>query len=271
MEKKFCQWKKQSLSKVDQSKKGSVDKDIKHVVSLLNSCQEYFTTSSCSGRIILIDADSQSSDVQKQNCVWLFASHEKCSFDDLVSALNGSIGDAVLKFEPFVLHVQCRKLEDAQLLHSVAVNSGFRNSGLTVGKTGKTIAAVRSTHGLEVPLSHEGKLLVDHEYVRFLTQIANQKMEENLRRIQRFYENLQSALCAEKLQKLQIPEPPSAHDLPHVLEAEKGIEEEEEKEERRKSDVYKRRRKREQHQTDRCRGDEDSRITELDDCLDLFT
>uniref|UniRef100_A0A3P8SLC7 tRNA wybutosine-synthesizing protein 3 homolog n=1 Tax=Amphiprion percula TaxID=161767 RepID=A0A3P8SLC7_AMPPE len=65
----------------------------------------------------------------------------------------------------------------------VAVNSGFRNSGITVGKTGKTIA-VRSTHGLEVPLSHQGKLLVEREYVDFLTQIANQKMEENLRRIQ---------------------------------------------------------------------------------------
>ncbi|XP_022059977.1 tRNA wybutosine-synthesizing protein 3 homolog [Acanthochromis polyacanthus] len=265
MEQKFRKWKQQSLSKLDQSKKGSVDKDIKHVVSLINSCQEYFTTSSCSGRIILIDGDSQSSDVQKQNCVWLFVSHEKCSSDDLMSGLTGSSGDAVLKFEPFVLHVQCRRLEDAQLLHSVAVSSGFRNSGITVGKTGKTMAAVRSTHGLEVPLSREGKLLVELEYIRFLTQIANQKMEQNLRRTQRFYENLQSALSAEKLQKLQTPEPPGSHerhDPPHVLETEK--------EERKKSDVYKRRRKREQHQTDCCHGDGDGRITELDDCLDLF-
>lgn len=55
MEKIFSQWKKQCLNKLDLSKKGSVDEDIKHVVSLLNSCEEYFTTSSCSGRIILID------------------------------------------------------------------------------------------------------------------------------------------------------------------------------------------------------------------------
>lgn len=45
--------------------------------------------------------------------------------------------------------------------------------------------AVRSTHGLEVPLSHEGKLLVGQDYLHFLTQLANQKMEENLRRINR--------------------------------------------------------------------------------------
>lgn len=55
MEKTFRQWKKQSLNKLDHSKKGTVDEDIQHVVSLLNSREEYFTTSSCSGRIVLID------------------------------------------------------------------------------------------------------------------------------------------------------------------------------------------------------------------------
>lgn len=55
MEKSFAQWKKQSLNKADLSKKGAVDEAIEHVVSLLNSREEYFTTSSCSGRVILID------------------------------------------------------------------------------------------------------------------------------------------------------------------------------------------------------------------------
>lgn len=56
MDKTFSRWKEQCLNKLDLSKKGSVDQDIEHVVSLLNSCDEYFTTSSCSGRIIVIDA-----------------------------------------------------------------------------------------------------------------------------------------------------------------------------------------------------------------------
>lgn len=42
-----------------------------------------------------------------------------CFFSVLqVSALAQSSGDAVFKFEPFVLHVQCRQLEDAQLMVS---------------------------------------------------------------------------------------------------------------------------------------------------------
>ncbi|XP_036939415.1 tRNA wybutosine-synthesizing protein 3 homolog isoform X1 [Acanthopagrus latus] len=273
MDQTFVQWKRQCLSRLDLSKKASVDEHIEHVVSLLNSCEQYFTTSSCSGRIILIDGAPERSDVQKQNCVWLFVSHKKCERDDVVCAVARSSGEAVLKFEPFVLHAQCRRLDDAQLLHSVAINSGFRNSGLTVSKTGKIITAVRNTHGLEVPLSHEGKLLVEHEYISFLTQIANQKMEENHRRIHRFYQNLQTALSTEKLKKLQIPDPPSSQELqdsPCRPETENG--EADEKEDKIKTSVYKRRRKRQHHhQTDCCHGDGSSNGPEPEDCLDLFT
>uniref|UniRef100_UPI0037E9AF52 tRNA wybutosine-synthesizing protein 3 homolog isoform X1 n=1 Tax=Semicossyphus pulcher TaxID=241346 RepID=UPI0037E9AF52 len=273
MEKTFSQWKRQCLNKLDQSRKSSVDEGVEHVVFLLNGCEEYFTTSSCSGRIILIDGVPESCAVHKQNCMWLFVSHQKCKSEDLMSGLVRSTADAVLKFEPFVLHVRCRQLEDAQLVHSVAVNSGFRNSGLTVSKTGKILTAVRSTHGLEVPLSHKGKLLVDNEYIHFLTKIANQKMEENHRRIQRFYQNLQSALSIEPPEKLQIPDTEISQELqdhPHRLETEKG--EEKHEEEKNKTTVYKRRRKRDHHhQADCCHGDGSSSAPELDDCLDLFT
>ncbi|KAK2843988.1 hypothetical protein Q5P01_010647 [Channa striata] len=262
MDRTFFRWKQQRLNKLDVSKKGSVDRDIEHVVSLLNGRDEYFTTSSCSGRIILIDGAPESSDVQKQNCVWLFVSHRTCTADDLMSPVAKSNGDAVFKFEPFVLHVQCRRLEDAQLMHSVAINSGFRNSGLSISKTGKIITAVRSTHGLEVPLTHKGKLLVGHEYIHFLTQVANQKMEENLRRIQRFYQNLQSALTVATLQKgpptSQEPQDPS-----DSLDTET--------ERKDKQSVYKGRRRRGQPQAECCHDDSSSSLQDLDDCLNLFT
>lgn len=131
----------------------------------------------------------------------------------MIVALRKANGDAILKFEPFVLHVQCRQLRDAQILHAVAINSGFRNSGITVGKRGKTILAVRSTHGLEVPLSHNGKLMVTEEYVDFLLNIANQKMEENKKRIERFYSCLQHALKRETITNSQteIKDPFDTH------------------------------------------------------------
>ncbi|XP_052586006.1 tRNA wybutosine-synthesizing protein 3 homolog isoform X1 [Peromyscus californicus insignis] len=190
----FRRWKAQSLSKADLSRKGSVDEDAAEVVELLNAREEFFTTSSCAGRILLLDGSTDGSGVQKQHCCWMLVTHKPCGKDDVMAALKGATSNAVLKFEPFILHVQCRTLQDAQTLHSVAIDSGFRNSGITVGKRGKTMLAVRSTHGLEVPLSRQGKLMVTEEYIEFLVTIANQKMEENKKRIGRFYNCLQHAM-----------------------------------------------------------------------------
>ncbi|XP_057712407.1 tRNA wybutosine-synthesizing protein 3 homolog isoform X2 [Corythoichthys intestinalis] len=201
MEKTFSEWKKRCLNKADLSKKANVDEDIVDLVSMLNSCEEYFTTSSCSGRITVMETASESCVVQKKNLTWLFVSHQKCKFDDVMTALANSCGNAVLKFEPFVLHVQCRTLENAQLLLSGAVQSGFRNSGITLGKTGKIMMAVRCTHGLEVPLSKQGSLLVSQEYIQFLIEIANQKLEENQRRIERFHQRIQTTVMTNKHQK----------------------------------------------------------------------
>ncbi|KAM8790012.1 tRNA wybutosine-synthesizing protein 3 homolog [Rhynchonycteris naso] len=198
----FSRWKAQCLSKVDLSRKGSVDEDVAELVQLLNGQEQFFTTSSCAGRIILLEGSISGFDVQKQNCCWLLVTHNPCIKDDVIVALRKANGDAVLKFEPLVLHVQCRQLQDAQILHSVAIESGFRNSGITVGKRGKTMLAVRSTHGLEVPLCHKGKLMVTEEYIDFLLNIANQKMEENKKRIERFYNCLQHALEREAITNL---------------------------------------------------------------------
>lgn len=54
----FRRWKAQCLSKADLSRKGSVDEDVAEIVQLLNGQEQFFTTSSCSGRIILLDGVS---------------------------------------------------------------------------------------------------------------------------------------------------------------------------------------------------------------------
>ncbi|XP_006831095.1 PREDICTED: tRNA wybutosine-synthesizing protein 3 homolog isoform X2 [Chrysochloris asiatica] len=160
----FKRSKAQCLGKADLSRKGSVDDDVVELVQLLNTQDQFFTTSSCAGRILLLDGGVNGFEVQKKNCCWLLVTHKPCVKDDV---------------------------------HSAAIDSGFRNSGITVGRKGKTMLAVRSTHSLEVPLSRKGKLMVTEEYIDFLLNIANQKMEENKRRIERFYNCLQRALESE--------------------------------------------------------------------------
>lgn len=51
----FDRDKERALSGVDLSRKGSIDEKIHALVALLNTSTDFFTTSSCSGRIIIFD------------------------------------------------------------------------------------------------------------------------------------------------------------------------------------------------------------------------
>lgn len=53
--KQFMQQKEQCLSGVDLSRKGSVDAPILDLVNFINAQPDFFTTSSCSGRTIVVD------------------------------------------------------------------------------------------------------------------------------------------------------------------------------------------------------------------------
>lgn len=176
------------LRKEDLSRKGTIDEKIVELVNFINAQDCYVTTSSCSGRISIFVPSEQ----RKKGCHWLFLSHDIVSFEDVNQALENHCGSAALKFEPFVLHVQCSNVEVAQKLHTASLESGFRNSGLSISKKGKIISAVRSTLSLEVPLSCDGKLLVSHEYISYVVSICNEKMKENWERIERLFLELKT-------------------------------------------------------------------------------
>uniref|UniRef100_A0A8D2MY58 tRNA wybutosine-synthesizing protein 3 homolog n=1 Tax=Zonotrichia albicollis TaxID=44394 RepID=A0A8D2MY58_ZONAL len=131
----FARHKALRLARPDPSRKRALDARAAELARLLNARESFCTTSSCDGRVIVTDTDGMG--IQKKNCTWLLVTHDPCVKGDVMTALKKATGDAVFKFEPFVLHVLCRELQDAQLLHSVAIDSGFRNSGITVGRGGK--------------------------------------------------------------------------------------------------------------------------------------
>jgi tRNA wybutosine-synthesizing protein 3 len=60
----------------------------------------------------------------KKGCKWLFTSHENIKEDDLLNSIDPMEGNNILKYEPLILHVQCRTLESAKLMVSVD-NSKF--------------------------------------------------------------------------------------------------------------------------------------------------
>lgn len=183
----------------DHSLKGSIDEGVLTICNLLNSHHDYYTTSSCSGRIVLFNENQQKQQKEELSNPWLLISHCGIEFSDFINALNTNRPNdsslISLKFEPMVMHVEARDIDHAQKLLSIAVQSGFRNSGISISPR-RYIVAVRCTLKLEVPIIYDGNnnLILNEEYLQKLVHISNEKMMLNNGLIDRFYNNLQLQL-----------------------------------------------------------------------------
>ena len=126
----FQNQKKDFLIKKDKSKKGSIDKEIKELVDKINSLENYYTTSSCSGRILIITMPKSG---KKQDTKWLFSSHNKISFNGIEKVLNSIKNvkeDVWFRAEPAIMHIAADTLENAVKLLNIARSIGFRRSGI---------------------------------------------------------------------------------------------------------------------------------------------
>ena len=143
----------------DKSPKGSVDTLALPIIDPINNHPDYYTTSSCSGRIVLFSD------------TFLYSTHEIISndIDILWDALQNCESSFVdLKMEPFILHVECRDIISARRMHQTAIANGFRNSGISISATDRIIVAVRSTLKMDIPCIVDGVLIVKREQVECL-------------------------------------------------------------------------------------------------------
>ncbi len=80
----FAKEKSDFLRKKDKSRKGHIDKDITKILNKINSKKDYYTTSSCSGRIVLLEMKSK----RKDECNWIFTKHDKIKHNKIIKTLN---------------------------------------------------------------------------------------------------------------------------------------------------------------------------------------
>jgi len=178
----FQQRKKDVLSKIDKSSVGKWDEKIISLCEKINSTENYYTTSSCSGRIILmIDQE------KKGENLFLFISHDKISF----SQLKNEIIEAVkknkkikFKLEPAIIHIACKTLEDAEELFEIGKNAGWKRLGIIGTRNGFTFE-LNSTEKLEFPIIKNKKILVDDDFLKIIVDDANKKLEMNWGKIKK--------------------------------------------------------------------------------------
>ena len=162
------------LYKPDRSRKGDVDEPIIPFIEYLNSLNNYYTTSSCSGRIYVLTQVDKKPDVK-----WLYVSHELVDVEKILETLHQELPrDRIwLRQENMILHIACRTMEDANLILKISRDIGYRRSGI-IADSNLIIVEICSTEKMDVPISDNGKLIVDENYIRLIIEIANEKFSK---------------------------------------------------------------------------------------------
>lgn len=201
----FNNSKKMALSKRDKSNKGNWDNKIKNLCNKINKNKNYFTTSSCSGRIILIIDEEK-----KRPGLILFRTHNRITFNqlknvinniinridnvnknNLKSKINKTITDKTLKNktilfkqEPCILVVSCRNKESQWKLFSLAKNNGWKKSGiLSLDK--KLLIELSSTENISFPIINKEKLIVNDNFLKIVIKKANKNLNRGYKKIKR--------------------------------------------------------------------------------------
>ncbi|RLE38802.1 hypothetical protein DRJ17_02945 [Candidatus Woesearchaeota archaeon] len=171
----FDEEKRVFLAKKDKSKKGSIDSGILNLVSLINSQQDYYSTSSCSGRIVLIEREEAK---EKDKAKWLFSSHDpvnKSLFLKKLYEINLPEKTVWLRQEPLILHIRCRTLQSAFNLLNDVRKLGLKRSGVIAANKRVTIEII-GTERMDVPIAENRKFLIDENYLLYLIEKANAKL-----------------------------------------------------------------------------------------------
>jgi tRNA wybutosine-synthesizing protein 3 len=179
---RFLQRKTAVLLKLDKSSVGGWDEKIRKLCEKVNRLPDFYTTSSCSGRIILMIQQEK-----KGKNLFLKNWHDKVYFDELKSALNElEKKKDIIKFklEPPILHIACRDLKSATFILEKAKYLGFKRSSiLTCDKN--IIVELNSSDRMEFPIIKNGRILVDEEFLRLILEISNYKLEKGLEKIKK--------------------------------------------------------------------------------------
>ncbi len=177
----------QKIKEFDKSRRKAVDQEILPLVEKISSKEDYYTTSSCSGRIVLLNKPSSG---KKYLSTWLYSSHSEAKPEEVLASLSKhKKGETWFMMEPFILHVCCRTLEDASRLLYLANSAGIKRAGL-ISVRKRFILEIIGTDTIST-LAAKGKdIVADEGYIRILVKEANRKLKKNQKKIDKLYRKI---------------------------------------------------------------------------------
>ena len=178
----FQNEKKTFLGKLDQSKKGSIDAKVIPFINIINQQENYYTTSSCSGRVYLWKGSGKKNETQ-----WLKVSHDL--IDETFFEMKENSGLIWLRLEGFIMHLVCKDLVSATTLLD-EVRKIYKKSCI-LSASNKIIVEIRGSEFMEMPLYLNEKLVFSGD-VYWLKDLINEKLERIWRGVEKLEKSIKN-------------------------------------------------------------------------------
>ena len=179
------------MKKQDKSSIGEWDEKIRDLCKKINSKENYYTLSSCSGRIVLIKNLEQ-----KQPDMFVLRKHDKISFNELKKALEDyktkkeNKEDLIFKQESVIIHVACKTIKDAENMLNKAQRAGMKHSGIISISQKRIVIEMIGSEQLAFPIFSNEKILVDDNFLKMAVKEANSRLERGWERIEDLEETI---------------------------------------------------------------------------------
>ncbi len=164
---------------------GKADQKMIKLCRFVNSTKNFFTSSSCAGRIALLSVKSIG---KKQPKAFHRKWHRKVALKEVVEGLGEKAREKELwfKLDPFILHIGTNNLENARRILKCMRLAGIKRGGIMLAKQEKFLVELQGTHTMSLPIKNEGTVLVEKGYLSFIVKQANEKLVENYERLRLF-------------------------------------------------------------------------------------
>jgi tRNA wybutosine-synthesizing protein 3 len=184
----FLEGKKSALHKLKKAcKSGEADSGILPILEIINQTDDHFTSSSCFGRIVVLEIPSIG---DKKNAEFLGKWHKEINYDELIASINkAKSGQIWLLSQSPVIHIISKTAESADRLVKTAISCGFKNSGLkSFGK--KNVVEICSTERLDAPIGKDGRLFCNEDHLQLLLDISNEIIKKSTLKLKRLEKSL---------------------------------------------------------------------------------
>ena len=192
-EKRFEMVKKHHKNTFEKAKKdGKMDNDFIPLCNFLTKSKNYFSTSSCAGRITLVGLDMKES---KKESAFHRKQHRKIKFSEVKDGIESYSGEVLwFKQEPIIFHLGTNNLENAKKVLVACEKAGIKRSGIKVAKEGKFIIEIVGTHQINTPVREQEITKLGDNYLKYLVKKANQKFDKNKKSLKKMEKEMKKIL-----------------------------------------------------------------------------